>query len=383
MCSERNKQDGRADTGGFRLLNCKEVEKMLSWYRENGRTLPWRTDPRPYHVWLSEVMLQQTRVEAVLRYYERFLKELPDVRSLAGVPDEKLMKLWEGLGYYSRARQLKKAAGVICGTYGGELPADPEKLRKLPGIGPYTAGAVSSIAFGLPEPAVDGNVLRVTARLSGCKEDISEETAKRHCENAVRASIPKGNAAEFTQAMMEVGALVCVPNGSPKCGECPFRETCEANLKNMTEELPARKKLKQRRIEEKTVLLLLDGDRVWLRKRPAKGLLAGLYELPNAPGRLTQEEAVSAARTHGFQPLRTEKLQEAKHIFTHLEWHMTGWLMYGYADPSFRDEPYFSVRAGREDLENAYALPSAFSAYLRVLKEKLPPSEHTESAGKG
>ena len=342
------------------------VTSLLAWYRANARVLPWRTEITPYRVWVSEIMLQQTRVEAVKPYFQRFLDAFPDIPSLAGAEDARLLKLWEGLGYYSRARNLKKAACVLTERYGGELPADVAELRKLPGIGSYTAGAIASIAFGIPAPAVDGNVLRVLARLTGCFADVRDPKTRLSAEETALQMCPPETPGDFTQAMIELGALVCVPNGDAKCGECPFRPWCVAARDGLTDCLPVRSANAPRRVEQRTVLLLREGDVYLIRRRPSKGLLAGLYELPNVEGALDREQAIAFARENGFQPLRTEPLPPAKHIFTHVEWHMTGWSMTGY----FADggEGVSRILARREELSDVYAIPSAFSAYLREIR---------------
>ena len=198
---------------------------LLDWFYKNRRSLPFREDPAPYHVWLSEVMLQQTRVSAVLPYYYRFLEELPDIPALAACGEEKLHKLWEGLGYYSRVRNLQKAAKLVCAQYGGQLPADYAALRALPGIGEYTAGAIASISFGLPVPAVDGNVLRVFSRLYNDPGVITEPAVKKAFTARVMEHQPPEKAGDYNQALMELGALVCVPNGAPLCGQCPLQKS--------------------------------------------------------------------------------------------------------------------------------------------------------------
>ena len=254
---------------------------LLEWYRDNARTLPWRQDPTPYHVWISEIMLQQTRVAAVLGYYARFLEEVPDVATLAALPEERLMKLWQGLGYYNRARNLQAAARQIVEKHGGEVPHDYDSVRALKGVGDYTAGAICSIAFGQPAPAVDGNVLRVVARITGDEGDITTPAMKSRVTEALRAVIPLQAAGEFTQAMMELGATVCLPNGAPLCDQCPAREFCTALREDKIDKLPVKAPKKGRKIEERTVWLLFREGRVALRKRPDKGLLAGLWEYPN------------------------------------------------------------------------------------------------------
>lgn len=342
------------------------VQALLSWYRSCARELPWRTEITPYRVWISEIMLQQTRVEAVKPFFHRFLTAFPDVPSLADADDTRLLKLWEGLGYYSRARNLKKAACVLMENYDGSLPADIEELKKLPGIGSYTAGAIASIAFGIPAPAVDGNVLRVLSRLTGCDADIMLPQTRRAAEQTVLRMCPKDTPGDFTQAMIEIGALICVPNGEAKCMKCPFQSWCVANKEGLIDRLPVRSRKAPRRVEERTVLLLKEHDRYMIRRRPQKGLLAGLFELPNELGTLTSEQAVAFARENGFQPLRTERLQPASHIFTHVEWHMTAYLMTGYFE-----EKEERIMASAHELTEIYAIPSAFSAYMKEIRESL------------
>ena len=336
------------------------VEPLLGWYAENARDLPWRREVTPYRVWISEIMLQQTRVEAVKGYFARFISALPGPAELAAVDERELLKLWEGLGYYSRARNLRKAARVIMETYGGELPASHEELLTLPGVGPYTAGAVASIAFGLPEPAVDGNVLRVLSRLTADNSDIADPAVKRAAERTVRGIIPAGRAGAFNQALMELGATVCAPNGPPTCGRCPLAGLCAAHAAGNETAYPVKAAKKARRVEERTVLLLVRDELLALRRRPAKGLLAGLWELPNLPGALDGAGAVEVARTLGLAPLRVEPLGPAKHIFTHIEWHMTGYRVTVEEAQAGEGLEWIDPRGLRED----YPLPSAFSAYL-------------------
>ena len=360
---------GRSN-GRFRPLTEDERNALLAWFAAERRILPWREDPSPYRVWVSEIMLQQTRVDTVIPYFERFVGTLPDIPALADADEEVLLKLWEGLGYYSRVRNLQKAARILCASYGGNLPADAASLLKLPGIGPYTAGAISSIAFGHPEPAVDGNVLRVLARFCGYEQDIRKPEARKDAEEAVRASMPEKDPGVFTQALMEIGALVCVPNGEAKCGCCPLHGSCYAEKENKTDVLPFRSGLPERRKEDRTVLILLDGNKVCLRRRPPKGLLAGLNELPNALGTLDVDQAIAFARKNGFDPVRTEILPEAVHLFSHVEWHMTGWLMTGSLDePAAGQDGLFPVT--RAELDGKYAVPSAFAAYLKILRARM------------
>ena len=303
------------------------VEPLLGWFGEHARILPWREQPQPYRVWVSEIMLQQTRVEAVKPFFERFTQALPDVRSLAECPEDKLLKLWEGLGYYNRVRNMQKAAQNMVEFYDGEMPADYEKLLGLPGIGPYTAGAVASIAFELPVPAVDGNVLRVITRITQNDGDILKQSVKRQVEEELLAVMPKGRSGAFNQALMELGATVCVPNGAPKCEECPLSGVCLAHQNGKEMDYPKKAQKKPRKIEKKTVLVIRDGSRAAIRKRPAKGLLAGLYELPNLSGWLSQDEVLDWLKQEGLSPIRIRRLSDAKHIFSHIEWHMTGYVV--------------------------------------------------------
>lgn len=352
----------------------KIAEKLLLWYGENARVLPWRSNPRPYYVWISEIMLQQTRVEAVKEYFNRFIKELPDVEALAGVEDDKLMKLWEGLGYYNRARNLKKAAIVVMEEYGGELPASYERLLTLPGIGAYTAGAISSIAYGIPVPAVDGNVLRVTKRLSAGYEDITKESVKKEIFTALLEDMPKEKAGAFNQALMELGAMVCIPNGKPLCESCPVAEYCLAYEQDVAMELPVKPQKKGRRIEEKTILVLEYQGKYGLHKRASKGLLADLWEFPGLEGRFGIEKLERVLEENQILDYSMELLGEAKHIFSHIEWHMLGYrIKIEENSREFEKQELFSelVWAEPEQMQEEYALPSAFKAYREKLLETI------------
>ena len=344
------------------------VEPLLGWFGEHARILPWREQPQPYRVWVSEIMLQQTRVEAVKPFFERFTQALPDVRSLAECPEDKLLKLWEGLGYYNRVRNMQKAAQNMVEFYNGEMPADYEKLLGLPGIGPYTAGAVASIAFEIPVPAVDGNVLRVITRITQNDGDILKQSVKRQVEEELLAVMPKGRSGAFNQALMELGAIVCVPNGEPLCDQCPWYSFCETRKRGLWQELPVKKKAKGRRIEERTVLVIRDGERVVLKRRPKKGLLAGLYEFPNEPGTLTEDEALRVVQDMHLHPMRIQRLEEAKHIFSHVEWHMQGYMV--EVDSLTREEAgLLFVEAAHS--EEAYPIPAAFAAYTKYMNIRL------------
>ena len=338
------------------------TEPLAAWYLENQKPLPWRATGDPYHIWLSEVMLQQTRTAAVIPYYHRFIDALPTVKALAETDDEVLMKLWEGLGYYSRARNLKAAAIRIVEEHGGKLPEDFHALLALPGIGDYTAGAISSIAFGLPEPAVDGNVLRVIMRLCASELDIAAADTKKAVTDALRRVYPKGNAASvLTQAIMELGENICIPNGRPRCMECPLAPLCRGLADNRVDDLPHKSPKKARRIEQKTVLLLEHNGAFVIRRRPEKGLLASLWEFPCLDGHLTPNEALAWAREQGLSPVTCTPCDHAVHIFTHVEWHMTG-----YRIP-LATAPKDHTLATSDQLVREYAVPKAFEAFKKIV----------------
>ena len=343
---------------------------LLAWYDSGRRILPWREEPTPYHVWLSEIMLQQTRVEAVKPYYDRFLQALPDIESLAAADEEKLLKLWEGLGYYNRARNLKKAAQILVSEYGGRMPDDYEIILSLPGIGSYTAGAISSIAFGKAYPAVDGNVLRILARLRTDERDILQAGVKKSVEEELADVMPKDRPGDFNQALMELGAMVCIPNGAPKCDVCPWKELCRARAQGITGEFPKKAGKKPRSIEKKTILVIQDAERVALRKRPEKGLLAGLYELPSMEGNCEEERVLAYLRELGLLPLRIRALPPAKHVFTHKEWHMTGFLIRvdELADRGGRQEGEGLIFVDPKETRTNYPIPSAFAAYAEQVE---------------
>ena len=334
---------------------------LLAWYDENKRDLPWRGTGDPYRVWVSEIMLQQTRVAAVMPYYQRWMEELPTVEALAAVDEERLMKLWQGLGYYSRARNLQKAAKQVTENHGGVFPNTYETIRALAGVGDYTAGAIASIAFGLPVPAVDGNVLRVTARITGDGGDISTPAMKKKVTAALAEVIPLDAPGDFNQALMELGATVCLPNGAPLCERCPGRSLCAALAHGRTGELPVKAPKKPRRVEERTVWLIFWENRAALRRRPGRGLLAGLWEFPSEPG------DGPLPPQWGVEALSQQYAGQARHIFTHIEWHMTLRTVEAGSDAL----PEGWVWAGRAQLEEKYALPSAFEGALRAVNERL------------
>lgn len=339
---------------------------LLDWFYKNHRILPFRTDPSPYHVWLSEIMLQQTRVSAALPYYERFLAALPDIPALAACEEEKLHKLWEGLGYYSRVRNLQKAAKIVCEQYGGQLPADYDALRALPGIGDYTAGAVASISFGIPVPAVDGNVLRVFSRLYNDPAAVTEPAVKKAFTARVMEHQPPDAPGDYNQALMELGALVCVPNGAPLCEKCPLAHLCAARAAGTALGLPRKAAPKPRRLQPVTLALLESPAGFLLQQRPQKGLLAGLWQPVLWEGEaLAAGEVLARLQAMGLDTgtAAPEALPAAKHIFSHIEWHMNGILLHVPA----QDAPAGCVWASREALQAEYTLPGAFKAYRKLI----------------
>ncbi len=344
------------------ILSADIVAPLLTWFRSVRRPLPWRETKDPYRVWLSEIMLQQTRIEAVIPYYHRFLSEAPNVKALAELPDERLMKLWEGLGYYSRARNLKKAALTVMEQHGGALPRNFSALRALPGIGDYTAGAIASIAFGLPEPAVDGNVLRVIMRLSGREDDIALDATKKAVTGWLREIYPEGDdSGDLTEGLMELGEKVCLPVGAPKCSECPLAAQCAARRDDRWRELPKKSPKKERKTEEYTLLLLCSEEGVALRKRPSKGLLAGLWEFPMLTGHLTTDEVEQTLSTFGMNIRSITPCGKASHIFTHITWNMIGMTVICDAEQLPEELGEFFAP---ERLRDEVAVPTAYRYFV-------------------
>lgn len=371
----------------------KIVPLLCSWFEKSHREMYWRSHPLPYYVWISEIMLQQTRVEAVKGYFARFIKELPDIKSLAIVDTDRLMKLWEGLGYYNRAKNLKKAANIIVEEYHGIMPSEYKELLKLPGIGEYTAGAIASIAFGQAEPVVDGNVLRVIMRLTENHEDILKEKLKRELREDLKQIIPEEKPGIFNQALMELGAVICVPNGLPKCSECPLKALCQAEKKGIetdlsyAQSLPFKAPKKAKHREDWTVFLFEKEGKFAVGKRGEKGLLANMWEFPMLSGALKKSEVELLLQEAGLLVERLEPLGAAKHIFSHIEWHMTGYFIQlredfvvaeQQTDYNIEMEPIQPLPVledllkGRSwetpaVLEKEYSLPSAFAVYKKKL----------------
>ena len=392
--TERGEED--SDTGEEGARACDSLENLkqtfrinalsaipnplLKWYDSNRRILPWREEPTPYRVWVSEIMLQQTRVEAVKPYFEHFMSVLPDIQSLAEAEEETLLKLWEGLGYYNRVRNLQRAAIQIQERYNGRMPGSYEELLTLTGIGSYTAGAIASIAFGQAVPAVDGNVLRVVSRLTKDARLITDAKVKASVEQDLLQIMPKERPGDFNQAMMELGACVCIPNGAPLCEKCPLQEVCQAHLEGEEMEYPKKQSKKPRQIEEKTIIVVRDENRAAICKRPSKGLLAGMYEFPSMPGYKTAEEVIAYLAGKGLKTIRITPLPEAKHIFTHKEWHMKGFLV--RVDELEAKEPEGELKdwlyIEPEETKEKYPIPSAFGVYTKMLSMKLGKERYEE-----
>ncbi|MBR4462841.1 MAG: A/G-specific adenine glycosylase [Erysipelotrichaceae bacterium] len=345
----------------------EEIDKLLDWYRLNKRVLPFRDTGDPYDVWISEIMLQQTRIEAAVSYFLRFKKELPDIDALAQVKEDRLLRLWEGLGYYSRARNLQKCARILKEEYGNEIPQDHERLLKLPGIGPYTAGAILAIGFGKPYPAVDGNVLRVLTRYLGIRDDIRSNAVRKDLETVVSSFYEKEKItdqryiSDLTQALMELGAMVCIPNGKPLCTDCPMKDRCYAYRKDLIGQIPYRSPNKERKIVERTLFMIRKGEDFLLGKRPDKGLLAGMYEFMGIDEKLNETEAGEYLRKKGYDILKIVVLPSSKHVFSHVEWHMDAYeVIVANKDIPFEEK---QILVGKEELQKL-AIPSAFKAYV-------------------
>lgn len=343
----------------------QSVPFLLEWYSRKKRDLPWRKKMNAYRVWVSEIMLQQTRVEAVIPYYERFMRELPDVETLSGVPEDRLLKLWEGLGYYNRARNLKLAACQIMDEYDGRFPETFDEISRLKGIGSYTAGAISSFVYHLPKPAVDGNVLRVVSRITADDSDIAKAATRKRMEKLIEEIIPRYAPGDFNQSLIELGAIVCVPSGRPKCGECPVSHVCRAHAAGAETDFPVKTKAKARRIEKRTVLLFRDAGKTVIRKRPDRGLLAGLYEFPNEEGWMKKSEALDYGKALGLHSVRIRSLGDARHIFSHVEWHMKGYeILVDELEREMQPPMDGLIFADIEELQEKYPIPSAFEAYV-------------------
>lgn len=340
----------------------KLPEALLPWYQAHKRVLPWRENTDPYRVWVSEIMLQQTRVDTVIPYYLRFLEELPTIKDLADAEEEKLLKLWEGLGYYSRVRNMQRAARQICRDFGGVFPSDPKDVGSLVGIGPYTVGAICSIAFEAATPAVDGNVLRVISRIDENSSNIADTAYKKAVTEALRQVYPKpGQRGDFTQSLMELGATVCLPNGAPQCSCCPAKDFCQAYRHGSWQQYPVLAKKPERKIQHMTVFLLQCEDCIAVCKRPKTGLLAGMWQLPNTLQKASTSTVEKWLENNAIQEKPIGKPMTAKHIFTHIEWQMKCYTVHC-------KEKYSGFYwASRAELGSSVAMPSAFKKLLKEI----------------
>lgn len=346
------------------LRKTEFADQLLKWYDKEARVLPWRRNPTPYRVWISEMMLQQTRVDTVIPYYQRFMTEIPDLTTLANIDEDKLLKLWQGLGYYSRAMNLKKAAQIIQAEYDGQIPSDSETLQKLPGIGPYSAGAISSIAYDKVETLMDGNVLRVIARLQGIGEDIGQKQTQNHIRKFLEEQISVKRPGDFNQALMELGATRCLPNGAPLCDSCPLTNICIAKLDNRTGEIPVKTAKKTREIQYQTVMVLSYNQTYVIEKRKSSGLLAKMWTLPMIEGHLTEEACMIWLKEAGFMISKISALPETKHIFTHIEWKMIGYKV----DIQNMDYGNALTWVTKDQIDKNFAIPTAHAFYLKYLK---------------
>ncbi len=338
----------------------KITNLVIKWYQENKRELPWRKEKNPYYIWISEIMLQQTRIEAVKQYYKRFLEQIPNIQALAEVEEQKLLKLWEGLGYYNRARNLKKAAQIIQEKYEGKMPKTYQELIQLPGIGEYTAGAISSIAYNEKVPAVDGNVLRVISRVIGSKKDVLDRNTKQEITKILQEIMPK-EAGAFNEGLMELGELICVPNGEPLCNKCPLQGVCVAKNRNLTNRIPVRNQKIKRKKEEKTVFLLEFEDKIAIRRREKTGLLANMYEFPNVNKKLHKEEIKKVLQDWSLTVIKVNKVGTHHHVFSHIEWDMISYKI----EVNNINQTFTWIT--KEDILKKYPIPGAFMPFCKML----------------
>ena len=337
------------------------TKQLLDWYSLNKRDLPWRHTKNPYFIWISEIMLQQTRVEAVKVYYERFIKRLPDITELASIEEDELLKLWEGLGYYSRVRNMQKCAKILVEKGYDNLPSTYQELIALPGIGRYTAGAILSIAFNQSIPAIDGNVYRIISRFYVLEESISKASSYAYYATYINRIIPIAYSSDFTQSCMDLGSLICIPK-NPRCGECPLKEKCQAFLQKRVEKYPVIQKKKEQKIEERNVYLYIYQNKIGIRKREDKGLLASMYEFPNDTKSVSSIAIENDLFENGISYEQVLELGESKHVFSHIIWYMKGYLIY-------LKDPIDLLWVSKTDLFSRYSIPSAFSYYLHVIQK--------------
>ena len=343
------------------------ADLLLAWYDQHARTLPWRGIHDPYRTWVSETMLQQTRVETVMGYYARFLERFPTVADLAAAPEDDVLKMWEGLGYYSRARNLHKGAKQVMAEFGGKIPADVEQLRKISGIGPYTAGAIASIAFDQPVPAVDGNVIRIVSRLRGIRENVGIPSVRRALEGEAASLVPQLRPGDFNQALMDLGSAICTP-GTPSCEKCPLRDECDAYAAGDAEDLPVLPRKNPPKVIDYAVCLIFSGDRVLMRQR-TEAMLKGLWVFPMAEGKYTLRQVPAAVKK--LTKLAAKDVQsagEAKHVFTHQIWQMQ---LYTMTVPEDAQAPngYQFIPVGEM---HTLAIPTAVKAAVKAVHDAYP-----------
>lgn len=348
---------------------------LLEWFASAKRDLPFRTERDPYKIWISEIMAQQTRIDTLLSYFERFTRLFPDVKALDAASEDEVLKAWEGLGYYSRARNLKKAASEIVGA--GRFPETAAELKKLPGIGPYTAGAVASIAFGQKAAAVDGNVLRVMSRIYGSDRDIADLKTRRLLENEIEATMPE-ETGDYNESLMELGALICSPK-SPKCMICPVRDLCSACMEGLTEELPVKTAKKKPRVVRQRGYIVIRNGKLLLEKRPEGVLLTGMYGLPLIENDSSdQDQKTALANLSEGSETPPVLLGTSRHVFTHIIWETEVYLIQAdqpdhksnidRPDRVAEDQTEFADRiaAFSADQLDHLALPTAFKKMLAL-----------------
>lgn len=338
----------------------KITSELLNWYQKNKRDFPWRRTKNPYYIWISEIMLQQTRVEAVKVYYERFITKLPTLYDLANISEDELLKLWEGLGYYSRVRNMQACAKKLIASGYENLPNTKEGLLDLPGIGKYTAGAILAIAFDIPSVAIDGNVYRVLGRYYKIKESITKGSTYQIYERKMQQILPDTNAGDFIQSFMDLGSLICIPK-SPKCSSCPLQNNCKARKTNQMELYPVKEKKKEQRVEERAVYLYRWKDKIAIQKRSAKGLLASMYEFPNELKTVSVIDIENDLLEEGISFLSIYEVGKSKHVFSHIIWYMTGYMI------ELKEPLLDYVWVTLEELNQKYSIPSAFSYYYKIL----------------
>ena len=341
----------------------KIVDPLLKWYLENKRMLPWRKTKDPYRIWISEIMLQQTRIEAVIPYYERFMRRLPDISSLASINEDELLKLWEGLGYYNRARNLKKAALIIMKDYNGIFPDTYEEIKKLPGIGEYTASAIASICFNEQTLTVDGNVLRVLARVKEDKRNVDLIRTKKEVRKELEKIIPE-DSGNFNESLMELGEVICLPNTTPKCEICPIKAFCKANLHQSWNKFPKKGEKNSKKELFYTILLMSFKDEYAIIKRNEKQILHSLWEFPNLEGKLSKKEVEEYLKSLNIKDTKIKEGISSKHIFTHQIWYLTSF------EIEVTNKPAYFTWKKIDEIKKDYAIPGAFKPFLEEIKSQ-------------